>query len=420
MTKSRLISAIDIGSDKIATLVAQVTEEDTIHVIGVSSNRSKGVRKGQIVNIEESSQSILESVEIAERMAGYSVGKVFVSVGGSQIQSQNSTGVVAVSQVSGEITSEDVTRVMEAARAISMPTTQEIIHVLPRSFTVDGQEGVKDPIGMTGVRLEVDTHLVICSSTALKNLTKCVSEIGSDVSGLVFSGLASSLACLSETEKELGVVLVDIGGGTTSIAAYTDGALCLSSVLPIGARHVTNDLAIGLRISLESAEKIKLSLSNEKDKAKDDELDLSQLNLSEDLKSVSRKTVVEGIIRPRLNEIAGMVGIELKRTGIMGTTPAGMVITGGGALTAGSVDSFRKTLGLPVRISYPTGVTGLIDDLNSPVFASSVGLLIYGAKHAEVPAHGIAFSGKFETAFQKLPFKNLAIKVVELIKSLLP
>lgn len=433
MPKSRLVSAIDIGTSKIKTLVAQFSEEEEqIHVIGVSTVPSRGVRKGQIVNIEEASSCILECLEVAERMAGFSVGQVFVSVGGAHVQSQNSTGVVAVSQTNGEIGAEDVQRVMEAARAISLPTTQEILHVLPRSFTVDGQEGVKDPVGMTGVRLEVDTHIVTGSTTTLKNLTKCISEVGSDIAGLVFSGLASSLACLSETEKELGVVLVDMGEGTTSIAAYAEGALSLSSVIPIGARHVTNDLAIGLRLSLESAEKIKLFISSEPkkrvksegeegEKEKEDELDLSTLNLPEEVKTISRKTVAEGIIRPRLNEIAGMVGIELKRAGVAGTTPAGVVLTGGGALAAGAVESFRRSLALPVRVASPMGVTGLVDDINSPVYATAVGLLIYGSRFAETPGgRGASFSGKIGKTFQNLPIRGLATRTVELIKSLLP
>ncbi|KKS90574.1 MAG: Cell division protein ftsA [Microgenomates group bacterium GW2011_GWB1_44_8] len=432
MPKSRQVSAIDIGSTKITTLVAQSSEDDErIHVIGVSSIPSRGVRKGQIVNIEEASASILECLEIAERMAGYSIGRVFVSVGGPQVQSQNSTGVVAVSQSNGEIGAEDVHRVMEAARAISLPTAQEILHVLPRSFTVDGQEGVRDPVGMTGVRLEVDTHIVTGSSTALKNLTKCIGEVGSDIAGLVYSGLASSLASLSETEKELGVVLIDIGGGTTSLAVYTEGALCVSSVLPIGARHVTNDLAIGLRISLESAEKIKTFVSEEpKDhgsatgekggKEKEDELDLASLSLTEGVKTISKKTVVEGIIRPRLNEIANIVGAELKKAGVIGLTPAGVVITGGGSLTTGAQDSFKRSLALPVRIGIPIGVTGLVDDISSPAYSTAVGLLIYGSKFSDALENKSPFAKRMQRSFDVLPIKGLATRVVDLIKSLLP
>jgi cell division protein FtsA len=433
MGKSRIVAGIDIGSTKISTLVAQVSEDEAIHVIGVSVVPSKGITKGQIATINEASQAILESIEVAERMAGYSVGSAFVSIGGSQIQSQNSTGVVAVYQPSGEINAEDVNRVMDAARAISIPTTREILHVLPRSFTVDGQDGIKDPVGMTGVRLEVDTHIITGSATALKNVTKCVSDVGCDISGLVFSGLASSLSTLTETEKELGVILVDIGGGTTSIAAYNEGALSYSGVLPVGARHVTSDLAAGLRLSFESADRIKLFLSTEqkkkvhadaeieeREKSKGDDLDLSELNLPEDLKNISRKTVIEGIIRPRLNEIASMVGIELKRAGIMGTTPGGVVLTGGGSLTVGIMESFKRSLALPVRIGSPIGVTGLIDDIKNPSFATANGLLIYGARIGESAGKGFTLPGKLEKTLQNLPVAGLASRVVDLVKSLLP
>src|SRR3989338_1469497 len=249
MAKGKLISALDIGTSKITTLIAQVRdpESDILHIVGVASVGAKGVRKGQIVNIEEAVVAITESVEAAERMAGFNIAKVLVSVGGSHIVSQNSHGVVAVSEPRGEINAEDVRRVLEAARAISLPTASEIVHVVPRAFNVDSQEGVNDPTGMT-----------------------------------------SGWAVLSDTEKELGVILADIGGGTTSIAMFTEGALSYSSVLPVGAKNVTNDLAIGLRISLESAEKIKLHLSSLKNK--DDEVDLSSLHLPEELKTVSYKT----------------------------------------------------------------------------------------------------------------------------------
>jgi len=260
MAKSKLIAAIDIGSSKVATLLAQVREEDPekLHIIGAASAISRGVRKGQIVNIEEAVSCITESVEAAERMGGYNISKAWVSLDGAHVGSINSQGVVAVAQPHGEVSHEDVKRVMEAARAISLPSSSEIVHVVPRSFTVDGQDGVRDPVGMTGVRLEVKTHIITGSTTALRNLTKCVSEVGCDVEGLVFGGVAAAEAVLSDTEKELGVVLVDIGGGTTNVAIFVEGSLAYSSVLPVGAKNVTNDLAIGLRISLESAEKNKI------------------------------------------------------------------------------------------------------------------------------------------------------------------
>jgi cell division protein FtsA len=419
MAKSKLIAAIDIGSSKVATLLAQFREEEPekLHIIGAAAAVSRGVRKGQIVNIEEAVAAITESVEAAERMGGYNISKAWVSLDGAHVGSVNSQGVVAVSQPHGEVSMEDVKRVMEAARAISLPSSSEIVHVVARSFTVDGQEGVRDPIGMTGVRLEVDTHIITGSTTALKNMSKCVSEVGCDVEGLIFGGLAASEAVLSDTEKELGVVLVDIGGGTTDIAIFVEGALAYSSVLPVGAKNVTNDLAIGLRISLESAEKIKLFLGRHKEK--EDELDLSSLELPEEMKTVSYKTLVEGIIRPRLNELFQAIAGEIRKSTLAGLTPSGLVLTGGGALTVGMVDSAKRTLSMPVRIGFPTGISGLIDDIESPAFATSVGLLKHAVKSDEDTYKGSASSagGKF---LEKFPGKGLFGKAADMIRSLLP
>ena len=257
----RIVAGVDIGTSKITTIIASQPESGLLNILGVATNASRGVRKGQIVDIEEATGSIVESLEAAERMAGYSISSAFLSACGAHITSQNSHGVVAVAEPQKEINLDDVRRALEAARAVSLPSTREILHVLPREFIVDAQEGIKDPVGMTGVRLEVNTHLITVGSTALRNLEKCASLVGIDVDGFVFGGLAATIAVLTETEKELGVIAVDIGAGTTDVCIYVDGALSYSSVLPIGARNVTNDLAIGLRISLESAEKIKLLLN---------------------------------------------------------------------------------------------------------------------------------------------------------------
>ena len=310
MAKARVLAAIDIGSSKVATLVAQhAQEEDKISVVGVSSVPSRGIRKGQIVDIEEASQAVIESVEAAERMAGYSVDRAFVSIGGGHIESKNSHGVVAVADPSGEITASDVARVIDAARAISMPEAREILHVLPREYKVDGETLVKDPEGMSGVRLEVETHLITGSTAAVKNIYKCVSEVGVEVQSLVFTGLASSFSVLSDTEKELGVALIDVGGGTTSITAYIEGAIACSSVFPIGGRNVTNDIAAGLRVSLDSAEQIKIQLSGGGKSAQvGEELDLNQYG-DEEGRKISKKTLIEGIIKPRLNEIFAMAQI---------------------------------------------------------------------------------------------------------------
>ncbi len=268
--KSRIVAAIDIGSEKITTLIANIQTElsdlsTSINVIGVSTSESgegRGIKKGQIVNLEEAVESVVESVESAERMAGYNISKAYVSLGGAHILSQNSHGVVAVSNPEGEITHEDIERVIEAASAVSLPPSRILLHVLPKEYIVDGDGGIKDPLRMGGVRLETEAHLITASASAVKNIEKVLDEVGIKVEEFIYSGIAASDAVLTKTEKELGCVMIDIGGGTTSIAVYEEGSLSYSYVLPIGSRNVTKDLATGLRVSLESAEKIKLSLGN--------------------------------------------------------------------------------------------------------------------------------------------------------------
>ena len=432
MSRDRTLSAIDIGSSKIVTLIASMTEEGEARVIGVSATPSKGLRKSQVVNIEEATEAISQSLEAAERMAGTSVAQAFLSVGGSHIASLNSHGVVAVAEPEKEITHSDVRRVIDAAKAVQLPTSREILHVLPRGYIVDGQEGIVDPVGMTGVRLEVETHLVTGGATAIRNLHKCVEELGVEVAGIAFGGLASAYATLSDTEKELGVVLIDIGGGTTDVAIFVEGALSYSSVIPVGAINITKDLAAGLRVSLESAEKIKLRLGEaprhivvaeeEKPKGKgdkDDEIDVSDLVLPEGMKSVSRKTLIEGIIKPRLNEIFTMVGLEIKRSGFGGMTPSGVVMTGGGALTVGAVEAARRNLAMPVHTGVPQKITGLIDEIMTPSYAASVGLLLWGNR-MDVAEGGVSLLSSFGKIGGSVQVKGLAGKVVNLVKSFLP
>ncbi|MEK7169166.1 MAG: cell division protein FtsA, partial [Patescibacteria group bacterium] len=404
-----------------ATVIAQITTDEgsyqeRVNIIGVASVVSKGVKKGQIVNIEEAVESAISSIEAAERMAGHNLDSAFVSLGGAHIQSQNSHGVVAVSGPTGEIVPTDIDRVIEAASAISLPASREIVHVLPREFVVDGESGVKDPVGMSGVRLEVETHVVTASNAAVKNLSKALSEAGIKINDIVFSGLASGYSVLTETEKELGCVLIDIGAGTTSVVAYVDGSLSYSGVIPVGAKNVTNDIAIGLRVSLDTAEKIKLSLSNTKKQDKDskDELDLSSLGITE-VSKVSKKTLVEGIIRPRLNEIFTMVRLELEREKIINRIPSGAIVTGGGAKTIGVVDSAKRMLSVPVRIGVPSGVNGLVDDCLDPVFSVPLGLLLYGVKQDGEEPTGIRFPMKIN-----LPGKGFLHKIIESVKDLLP
>lgn len=437
MARDYTLSSIDIGTSKITTLVATVHEEENPHIIGVSTIPSVGMRKGQVINIDEAIGAISQSLESAERMAGTSVARAFVSIGGNHIASLNSHGVVAVANPDREINQDDVRRVIDAAKAVSIPSSREVIHVLPRSYTVDSQEGIVDPAGMTGIRLEVNTHLVTAGATALKNVYKCVEELGVEVAGVVFGGMASALAVLSDTERELGVIVVDIGGGTTDVAIFIEGALSHSSVIPIGAINITRDLAAGLRVSLESAEKIKFALGEAEKKptlpengevegegkrskgSKDsDELDLGDLHLSEELRSISRKTLVEGIIKPRLNEIFTMVGLEIKRSGFGGMTPSGVVLTGGGAETVGAIQAARRNLAMPVHIGKIREVGGFVDEVVSPAYATSIGLLFYGIKYAKT--EGGFIRGSFEKIGQRIPIRGIAGKVIDLIKSFMP
>jgi len=429
MSEGKIVAGVDVGTSKIVSIIAKVDE--AVNVLGVSEVASVGIKKGQIVDIKEAVECINNSLDGAERMAGYSVSHAVASIGGSHIESTNSRGVVAVATRLGEISQNDLDRVIDAARAVSLPSSRQIIHVLPRNYTVDGQEGIKNPIGMTGVRLEVDTHIISCGVTSLSNLEKAFSQVGIDIDAVVFNGYASSLAVLSDTEKELGVVLVDIGAGTCDISIYIEGAVAYSSVLAVGARHITNDLAIGLRISLESSEKIKLFLSDstkkqkteefEEHKAREnrniDEIDLSPLSLPEEIRKVSQKTLIEGIIRPRLNEIFTMIGLEIKRSGFGGKTPAGLVVTGGGAQTIGIVNAAKRVLAMPVRIGYPTNIKGITDEIQDTPFATVVGLAMYQATletQSSLP---------FGISLPKLPglfLNKIFSKVFKFLKSFLP
>lgn len=431
--KDKVICAIDVGSSKIATLIATLGEEtpsgqsERINLIGAVATVSRGVKKGQVVDIEEAVASITESVEAAERMAGYSISSAYVSCGGPQIESINQHAVVAVSEPEGEIRQSDIYRVSEAARAIPLASSRDVLHVLPLTYTVDGQEGIRDPIGMTGVRLETKTHIVTGSSTTMRNLAKCISGVGIEVAELVFSGFASSLVCLTETEKELGVILVDIGGETTDVVIYVDGAVAYSSVIPIGARHVTSDLAVGLRISLENAEKIKLALANipktpvvseedeKKDKKTEEFIDLKSLGiLDEGVEKISKKAATEGIIRPRLQEIFKYVGKEIKRSGFGTSAPSGLVLCGGGALTVGALDQAKYVLGFPARIGKVEGLTGMIDEIDSPAFATVAGLIIYGSKQYHPSLLRLPMIPG------NLPIKGMLQKGIDMFKNLLP
>jgi len=384
----RLISGIDIGSSKIATILAlQSAENDELRIIGFNSTPSSGVKKGLIVDIDKVTNSVEKSIEKAERMAGRKISSAFILVGGPHIASLNSHGVVAISHPQGEIIQDDIDRVVEAARAVSLSSTRQIIEVIPRDYIVDGQEGIKNPIGMSGVRLEVETHIITASQTNLKNIERCLLDLGINNEGFVFSGQAAAEAVLTETEKELGVTVVDIGGGKTDISLYVDGSLSHSCSIPVGARHVTNDIAVGLRISLDSAEQIKLFLTKNKEmpggknSKKEEKIDIKSLRLPDITEEVMFKTLVDDILAPRLEELCRFIGEEIEKSGFATTVPSGLVLTGGGALTLGLLETAKRVVRLPVRLGLPTGVTGLVDEVIDPQFSGTVGLILYGKKN---------------------------------------
>lgn len=434
MSKSRVIAAIDLGTDKCVTLIASVDEDRQMRVVGVAAVPSRGMRRSVIVDLEQVLNAINESVDAAERMAGFEIKSAYVSISGTHITSRNSKGVVAVAAPDQEITRLDVERVIEAARAISLPADREIIHVVPRDFKVDSQEGIKDPVGMTGVRLESEAHIVTAMTTSLKNLEKCLGDLALRVDGFVFAGLASAEVVVSETEKELGVVTVDIGAGTTSICAYVDGCLEYSGAVPIGARHITQDIALGCRISLDAAEKVKLALGAEdlptiqplpgeskeelnRRRRKADQLDLDKLGIDNSGEKLSKRTLVEGIMTPRMKEIFDLVAEKLVEQDLVGKVPAGLVLCGGGAETARIADVARKTLNLPVRIGMPKKLDGLASDIDKPSFATSIGLLTYGQRQG---GGEVAQSNLSLPSFGSFNLQSISQKILGIIKSVLP
>jgi cell division protein FtsA len=391
--------------------------------MGFATVPSKGVRRGQIVDINQVTNVIEECIEKAERMAGTKIESALVSVGGPHIESLNSQGVVAVSQPEVDISDSDVARVVDAAKAISLSSTREIIEVTPREYIVDGQSGIKNPIGMSGVRLEVNTHIITAGSTNLKNIDRCLNDLGVRTEGYIFSGLASSLAVVSDTEMELGVASVDIGGGKIDLSIYVEGSLSYSTSIPVGARHITNDIAVGLRVSLESAERIKMLLSqssseHHKSDTKSDQISLRNLHLPEGLDTISRKTIIDGIIRPRIQEIFERVYDEIEKSDFGTQVPSGLVLSGGGALTVDILDAAKRVIGLPARIGIPQHISGLTDEVTYPEFATVCGLIIYGKDitHDAARMQFKDFDKIFKNVSMKVPFK----KVKDLVKSFIP
>lgn len=379
MAEQEIITGLDIGSSSIRIAVGQVSlDDEKIHIIGSAEVPAEGISKGIISSIEDAVSSISSCIEKAERMIGVPIQTAWVGISGSHIISQESRGVVAVARSDGEISEDDIARSIEAARTVATPPNYEILHVIPKSFTVDGQHGIKDPLGMTGVRIEVDTQIIQGLSSQIKNLTKAVYRPGINIEDLVLSILATSEAVLSSRQKELGTVVINIGGATTSLAVFEEGDILYTAVLPIGSDHITSDIAIGLRIAIDTAEKIKLEIGTTVSSKlnKRDEIDVGKM---EDKESnfVSKKYISE-IIEARVDEIFDKVDIELKKLDKSGKLPAGAVLTGGGAKLKGIIEAAKKRLRLPASQGVPLNITSAIDKINDPSFSTAIGLVVWG------------------------------------------
>lgn len=386
-TKKKLVAGLDVGTSKVCTVTGTRLENGDIDIVGSGLSPCNGLRRGMVVDIEETISAISASLENVERMIGIPIERVIVGIGGAHINSSNSRGVIAVSRADGEISEEDIARVIEAARAVSLPANREILHVVPRVYTVDGQEGIKDPLGMNGIRLEVDAHVISGSTPCIKNLTKCVYQAGLDIDEIVFSTLATAQILLSKQQQD-GSILIDMGAGTTSIVVFEEGDVLHSAVLPVGSSHITNDIAIGLRTSLEVAEKIKIKYGSADPDAIDEseEIDLSKLDKNED-QQASRSYIAQ-IIEARLTEIFILIKDELKSINREGSLPAGAILTGGGSKIPQITKVAKDTLHLPAQLGKPQiPATGLIDKLEDPQYSCGLGLMYWGiARPVSEPA----------------------------------
>jgi len=382
MPKEQIIASLDVGSSKIRTVIALLEEEKKVpNIIGVGVAPSTGMRKGNIIDVDEAISNISAALEDAERMSGAPIHHVFVGVSGSHIESFDSKGVIAISHAGSEIIEDDINRVLEAAQAVNMPSNRRILRIIPKSFSVDDQRGIKNPIGMIGVRLEVDAHIITGQSTIIKNVEKAVHQSGVDIDDIIPASLASAEAVISRRQKELGVVVIDVGSGSTSVSVFEEGATLHTASLPIGGESVTNDVAIGLRTSIDTAEKIKIEYgTTTPDEVNDREtIDLSLISKIDNQK-VSKKHLSE-IINARYHEIFVMVKDELRAIGRDGMLPAGAILTGASVKMPGCLDLAREVLGLPVQIGFPTEVEGVVDKIDDPAYATAIGLIVWGAKY---------------------------------------
>ncbi len=396
-----LIVGLDIGTSKVVALVGEIGLDGSIEVVGLGSHPSRGLKKGVVVNIESTVQSIQRAVEEAELMAGCEIHSVFAGIAGSHVRSLNSHGVVAIRD--REVSEIDVTHVIDAAKAVAIPADQRILHVLPQEYIIDGQEGIRDPIGMSGVRLEAKVHIVTGADSAAQNIIKCVQRCGLTVEDVVLEQLASSHACLTDDEKELGVCLVDIGGGTTDLAVFSHGAIRHTAVIPIAGDQVTNDIAVSMRTPTHYAEDIKVRYA----------CALSQLaNADESIevpsvgdrpaRRLARQTLAE-VVEPRYEELFGLIRDELRRSGFEEVIAAGIVLTGGSARMEGAIDLAEEIFHMPVRLGLPQQqVKGLAEVVQNPIYSTAVGLLLHARENTQGAARGRALSNNVQGIFDRM------------------
>ncbi len=384
MAMDDLIVGLDIGTTKVCVIIGQYNENGQLEITGVGTTPSRGLRRGVVINIETTVRSILNAVESAEMMSGHEIGAVYAGIAGGHIEGINSRGVVAVTGKGREITREDVDRVIDAAKAVAIPMDREVLHVIPQEFVVDEQGGIKNPIGMIGVRLEAEVHIITGAVTSAQNIVKCINRAGFKVSDIVLEPLASSKAALTQDERELGVLLIDIGGGTTDILVQLEGAPYHTEVLSVGGEQVTNDLSIMLKTPLDAAEKIKkesgccyLPMIEE-----DEEVPVPSVG-GRPPKPILRRDLA-GIIQPRMAEILGMVKEKIERRGYLKLLGGGVVLTGGGSLLTGTAELSADIFGLPARIGYPIKLGGLVEEYYDPKFATGVGLVMHGASMKDI------------------------------------
>lgn len=378
MAQNSISVGIDIGSTKIITCIGKF-EGGNVDIIGLGKSTNQGMRKGVIVDIEETVSAISSSLEQAEKMAGLPIQSAIIGISGPHIESEESKGVIAVSRADGEITEEDASRAIDAAKAIPNKPNREVLHVVPKTFLIDGQEAIKDPCGMTGIRLEVDANIISTSTNAIKSLQRAIEQSGTHIEEIVFSPLATAKVLLSKRQMDIGVILIDLGASTTSFAVYEEGDLLHCGVVPIGSTHITNDIAIGLRTNIDIAEMIKTKYGYcIPDKvAEKDEIELSKLNKNED--GVANIKYVSEIIEARLNEVFSYIKSELQKIGRDGTLPAGIVLTGGGTKLEGIVELAKNTMCLPTQVGKPiVEISGLVDKTDDPVYSTSIGLMLWG------------------------------------------